>query len=216
MTLAPTRTPPLTPRIEPEQFAAPMTWEGYLALGQPEGLRIEFEDGRLLVSPSGTPPHDMLTAILLGLFELYEQQTRSRHCVSFAPHSFFMPPGDRDYQPDVGVITDARRGGPFGKRTEGAPNIAIEVLSPSTAARDRGVKAQRYHEQGTLEYSMRTRARRSFTAEAIRDGSRSIRRPDVTRHRSSRASPSTSRPCGAGSTRSSGSRRSTNLGSVDR
>jgi Uma2 family endonuclease len=63
-----------------------------------------------------------------------------------------MPPGERDYQPDVGIITDERKDRPLGGRTVGAPNIAVEILSPSTGKRDRGLKAARYHEQGTAEY----------------------------------------------------------------
>jgi Uma2 family endonuclease len=135
-----------------EQLVPRATWEEYLRLEPPPGMRLEFDEGRLIVSPTGSELHDLLIAVLLGLFERYEEETGGRYCVAFPPHSFFMPPGERDYQPDVGVITDARKDRPLGGTTSGAPDLAIEVLSPSTARFDRGLKAARYFEQGASEY----------------------------------------------------------------
>lgn len=147
-----TRAPALERTPDAEQFVPYLTWEEYLCIEAPEGLRFEFESGRLIVSPSGSTEHDFLITVLLGVFEAYEVATANRYCAASAPHSFFMPPEERDYLPDVGIITDARRDRPLPQRTEGAPNIAVEVLSPSTARRDRGIKADKYYEQGTAEY----------------------------------------------------------------
>ncbi len=145
-----------------------LTWAEYLRLEPPEGLRFEFEAGRLLVSPTGNTPHNALIAVLLERLGAYERRTRNRHCVSLGPHSFFMPPDERDYQPDVGIITDARKDGPLAPLTRGAPNIAVEIASPSTVSRDRGVKAVRYFEEGTQE-SWRFDAE-ARTAELLRRG----------------------------------------------
>ncbi|HEY3356516.1 MAG TPA: Uma2 family endonuclease [Polyangia bacterium] len=152
------------------QLVPRVPWEDYLRLEPPAGLRFEFDEGRLLVSPSGSEAHDLLIAVLLGILERYEEETQGRHCVAFPPHSFFMPPGERDYQPDVGIITDERKDRPLGGRTVGAPNIAVEVLSPSTGKRDRGLKAARYFEQGTAEYWLFDAEAR--TAELHRRGDR--------------------------------------------
>ncbi|MBI3271829.1 MAG: Uma2 family endonuclease [Planctomycetes bacterium] len=146
------RSVTLGERQGPEQFVAHFTWEEYLGLEAPAGARFEFEEGRLLVSPSGTTPHDLLIGVLVGMLEAYEISTENRHGVSFPPHSFCMPPNQRDYQPDVGVLTDERKDSPLEDRILGAPNIAVEILSSSTEARDRGVKAAKYFEQGTSEY----------------------------------------------------------------
>lgn len=160
-----------------EQLVPLVSWEDYLRLDPPQGLRFEFDDGRLLVSPTGVMSHDMLIAVLLGVLEAYEQATDGRYCTSCGPHSFFMPPGERDYQPDVGLITDERKDRPLEERTVGAPNIAVEIWSPSTGKRDRGLKASRYFEQGTLEYWIFDAASR--TAEIYRRGDNGWVRADA-------------------------------------
>lgn len=68
--------------------------------------------------------------------------------------SFFMPPGKRDLRPDVAVVLDERKDAPIDPEAwmQQAPNIAVEVLSPSTRKRDLGLKAKRYFEQGAWEY----------------------------------------------------------------
>jgi len=142
-----------------DQLVPRVSWEEYLRLEAPDGLRFEFDDGRLLVSPTGIVSHNLLIAVLLELFGEYEEKTRGRHAVAFPPQSYFMPPGERDYQPDVSVITDARKDRPLPDRIVGPPDIAVEVLSPSTVRRDRGLKAARYFAEGTREYWM-------FDAEA--------------------------------------------------
>lgn len=145
--------------VAPDQLIARVSWEDYLRLEAPEGLRFEFDEGRLLVSPTGIPSHNLLIAVLLEVLGSYEEKTGGRHAVAFPPQSYFMPPGERDYQPDVSVITDKRKDRPLPARLVGAPDIAVEILSPSTARRDRGLKAARYFEEGTREYWM-------FDAEA--------------------------------------------------
>jgi Uma2 family endonuclease len=129
-------------------------WEEYLRLEDPPRLRFEYDEGRLIVSPSGANAHDLCVQILIALLEAYEEETQDRFCLAFADHSFFMPPGRRDLRPDVGIITDTRKDRRVDRQTwiEGAPNIAVEVLSPSTEERDTHFKSARYFEEGTLEY----------------------------------------------------------------
>ena len=38
------------------------------------------------------------------------------------------------------------------ERIEGAPDLVVEILSPSTAYRDRGLKLDRYQKAGVSEY----------------------------------------------------------------
>jgi Uma2 family endonuclease len=133
-------------------FWGTLTWEEYLAFEAPPGFRFEFDEGRLIVSPTGKNLHGRTLVVLAGLLWEYEKQTGGQHCAVFVEQSCFMPPGARDLRPDVAVVTDARREGldPDGY-IEGAPNIAVEVLSPRTRALDRGLKAVRYYEQGAEE-----------------------------------------------------------------
>ncbi len=137
-----------------DELLMPVTWEEYLRLENPPGLRFEYEEGRLIVSPTGRNAHSLFIGELWFDLKAYEKSTGGKYCLVFSQHSFFMPPGERDYQPDIGVVTDERKAQPLdpdGWMT-GAPNIAVEVLSPSTQTRDRGIKARRYFEQVAAEY----------------------------------------------------------------
>ena len=129
-------------------------WEEYLRLDDVPGLRFEYDEGRLIVSPSGANAHDLLIRVLADMLGRYEDDTQDRFCVAFTEHSFFMPPGRRDLRPDLGIVTNERKERPIAEDgwIEGAPDIAVEVLSPSTEERDRTFKATRYYEAGSSEY----------------------------------------------------------------
>jgi Uma2 family endonuclease len=134
-------------------YAPRVEWAEYLALDDPPGLRLELEEGRLLVSPSGRTAHNVLRDLLLMLLAAYEEEHPDR-CFVVSEQSFFMPEGKRDFRPDVAVIVDARKDGPIDPVAwiHGAPDIAVEILSASTEERDLGLKARRYFEQGSDEY----------------------------------------------------------------
>jgi Uma2 family endonuclease len=61
--------------------------------------------------------------------------------------------GDDDYlEPDL-VFVRAERAHLVGDRgLEGAPDLVVEILSPSTEYRDRGIKLERYRHFGVPEY----------------------------------------------------------------
>jgi Uma2 family endonuclease len=130
-----------------------LSWQEYLHLEDPPGFRLEFDEGRLIVSPTGVSRHQWLIGLLQAAFDEYEERTGGAHCVATLDVSHFMPRGERDFRPDVGVVLAARRSAidPNGF-VQGAPDIAVEVLSPRTRRYDLGEKARKYFEQGTVEY----------------------------------------------------------------
>ena len=84
---------------------------------------------------------------LLAATEYVER--RSIGEVFYAPVDLILT--DQDvFVPDLLVVDDpahlTRRG------VEGPPLLVVEILSPSTSGRDRGVKAGRYAELGTRHY----------------------------------------------------------------
>ncbi len=132
-----------------------VSWEDYLRFEDPPGYRSEYEEGALLMTPTAVPLHDRVRQRLSALLEQYDYAHDYGRSLTFSEHSFFMPAGLRDYRPDVAVVTDSRKDTwdpDDGSYFEGAPNIAVEVLSPSTEAMDRGLKATRYYEHGAGEY----------------------------------------------------------------
>ena len=59
--------------------------------------------------------------------------------------------GDR-VQPDILFISKERRRIVGEEQVTGAPDLVAEILSPSTARRDRGVKLDLYARRGVREY----------------------------------------------------------------
>lgn len=60
--------------------------------------------------------------------------------------------GNRGVQPDIVFVTAARRHIITEDGIRGAPDLVIEILSPSTARRDRTVKCHLYERHGIPEY----------------------------------------------------------------
>ena len=59
--------------------------------------------------------------------------------------------GDR-VQPDLLFVSNRRRGIIREKQMLGAPDLVVEILSPSTAHRDRGIKLDLYARRGVRQY----------------------------------------------------------------
>ena len=104
-----------------EYFALPETM-------QPQNL-IE---GRLYVSPSPLPAHNDLAFDIASAIRDYRREHGGY--VVLAPMDCRL--GDRTVlQPDVMYLTEEHKSLRGKKRIEGAPDLVVEVLSPSTAAR---------------------------------------------------------------------------------
>jgi Uma2 family endonuclease len=125
------------------------TIEQLLALPD-DGLRHELLDGVHIVSPAPRPVHQ---AVFGDLFYALKTVLRGRGDVAlFASPADIMLGPKTLVQPDIFVV--ARPGGRRIERWQdaGVPLLAIEILSPSTAARDRGAKRRIYQRAGVAEY----------------------------------------------------------------
>ncbi len=119
----------------------------------PEGTQVELIDGELFDMAGATPLHQMIVIRLITTIDRY---IRGRHgdCQVFtAPTDVFLDEkktGKHCYQPDVFVLCDKEKIGEDG--IYGAPDWIIEVLSPSTALKDRHLKTYHYGIFGVKEY----------------------------------------------------------------
>ena len=132
--------------LTPPSTLGPYRVADYLSL--PDEPACELISGRLYVSPSPNLAHQLVVAHLLTVMYRLAEQTGGLAVaapmdVALAEHSVV--------QPDVIYVSPARRW-ILQDRIVGAPDLVIEVLSGSTARRDRGEKMRLYASSGVSEY----------------------------------------------------------------
>jgi len=119
------------------------TLADYMAL--PEGMRVELVEGELLKMAEPTVGHQRIVGRLFVALT----------CVIGMDRVLMGPVGVHidDYNgfaPDL-VVVSADALPADADRHVGTPQVVVEVLSPSTTARDRKVKAKHYLRKGVAE-----------------------------------------------------------------
>lgn len=128
--------------------AVRFTYQDYLQL--PEDRRYEIVEGDLVMVPAPTPYHQIVSSNLEFALRLYVME-HDLGTVLHAPCDLLLSETDV-VQPDLFYISKARRSIITDKNIQGAPDLVIEILSPATAERDRGVKQKLYARVGVTEY----------------------------------------------------------------
>ena len=125
-----------------------LTYEDYASL--PDDERYELMDGELIPMPSPKWLHQLLQAkIFLPLANLVYGESLG-HVVT-APMDILFTPFDV-VQPDLIFISNARAHIITEDNIQGAPDLLVEILSPSTAGYDRTTKRNLYARHGVGEY----------------------------------------------------------------
>ena len=129
--------------------SAKMTYDEYCLLPEDRN-RYELIDGELIATPSPTPRHQEIVLALATAPREYVKKN-SLGDVYVAPLDTIF----NQYtvlQPDIFFVGRERLGRIGEKSIEGVPELAAEVLSPSTAIRDRKKKLAVYSQFGVQEY----------------------------------------------------------------
>lgn len=114
-----------------------------------DGLRYEILDGELYVTPSPRLTHQRVSKRLQRQLEAYFEVPGLGEVFN-APVDVVL--GRHDVAvPDLVVVTDATQAANE-RAIEGSPLLLVEILSPSTARRDRTIKSRRYAEHGVPHY----------------------------------------------------------------
>lgn len=114
-----------------------------------DGNRYEVVHGVLLVTPSPRQVHQCLLAEVQYRLAVYLRSFASRARLLASPADISWDE-DTLVQPDLFVFPDAERTGRWADiRTL---LLAVEVLSPSTSRRDRGIKRRLYQEYNVPTY----------------------------------------------------------------
>ncbi len=124
-----------------------LAYDDYVLLPD-DGQRYEVLDGEVVVSPSAGSPHQRIQLILAA--ELLQRVQRANLGRVFPDLDCELGPHDI-VRPDVIVVLPTHYERILPSRLLGTPDLAIEILSKSTAARDRNQKRLRYQAVGTPE-----------------------------------------------------------------
>jgi Uma2 family endonuclease len=127
-----------------------MTAQQFLRLGDdPPGVRLELVDGEVAVSPSPTPRHSHVVVNLIVVLGQYIQENELgelHHDVDTILDRFDVR------RPDILYFSKDRTHLIGKKAMEGPPDLAIEVISPSSVEVDREDKFEQYREAGVKFY----------------------------------------------------------------
>lgn len=116
-----------------------------------DGNRYEAIAGELHVTPSPSSRHQRVSWRLSMAFD--RLLCEPGHGLGYyAPMGVEFPATGEGVQPDILFVSRARRGIIEKAGVVGAPDIVVEILSPSTAGRDRTIKLRLYERQGVRQY----------------------------------------------------------------
>ena len=130
------------------------TYKDYLAAVEKyDTLRVELIDGEIYMTPAPVPFHQLFRPIFLVARQICAH-TRSRRSDSDIAFGCGVANAEAEIvQPDLVFIRRERTTALIGdKRITGAPDLVVEVLSPSTAHVDRRTKLPIYARYGVTEY----------------------------------------------------------------
>lgn len=116
----------------------------------PEDKRYQLLDGEMILAPSPTTKHQrILVNLVRSLSSILVDRNLGR--VWTAPLDVVL--SDYDVaQPDLLFVSGERADIVTEANIQGAPDLVVEILSPSTAGYDRGYKQILYGRHGVREY----------------------------------------------------------------
>ncbi len=125
------------------------TYEDYAALPD-DGRRYEIVNGVLVMAPAPDTGHQSIV-VRLSHYLFVHVELAGLGRVFSGPVDVELGPKNV-YQPDLVVLLNAHLERVAEKKISGAPDLAVEIASPSTAAYDRLTKYERYAHAGITEY----------------------------------------------------------------
>ena len=124
-----------------------MTADEYLSLGETQD-RYELVDGVVFMSPSPLPRHGEVLSELVYQLKAFAGGTRA---IRVFPETDVQLSAQTVYRPDVAVYrADRLPAAP--ERLDSAPDLIIEILSPTTRPFDLITKRDDYERFGVAEY----------------------------------------------------------------
>jgi len=116
----------------------------------PEGAPYQLIEGELIMTPAPGPLHQMISANLFKKLSKFIDE-KGIGIVLYSPVDVYL--GEKNaYQPDIAFISKEETEIIKEDGIYGAPDLIIEILSPSTAYYDIKKKYRVYERHGVKEY----------------------------------------------------------------
>ena len=126
-----------------------LTYEDYVLFPE-DGQRHEIIDGEHYVSPAPLLRHQQISMRLSSRVGTFIETNRLGEFLA-APADVLLSEHDI-LQPDLFFVSNERASILTPKNIQGAPDLVIEILSPSTRRLDERLKLERYELLGVREY----------------------------------------------------------------
>ncbi len=116
-----------------------------------EGAPYQLINYDLIMSPSPTLLHQIISIKLTGLILDFRKKNNDRGLLLYAPMDVKFDDGNI-LQPDLIYISESKKAEIVKERIEGSPDLVVEILSLSNAYYDLRQKKDLYEKYGVLEY----------------------------------------------------------------
>jgi Uma2 family endonuclease len=126
----------------------PLTHADFLALA-PDDRKAELINGELIIMPTPSIAHENLQGFLLTILRLFTAAFNLGKV--FGPRTAVRIAVDQTYAPDILFVSRERQAIITEHEVREAPDLVIEILSASSAERDRGIKREQYERAGVRE-----------------------------------------------------------------
>lgn len=116
----------------------------------PEGTRCQLIDNTILMSPSPNIQHQDLAAQIYDVLKIFIIECKNGK-LYFAPLDVYFD-DENIFQPDILFISNENKSIIQDGKIKGAPDLIVEILSPSSEKLDLGKKKTIYEKFGVKEY----------------------------------------------------------------
>lgn len=145
-----------------------LTVRDYLDIPEDDENRYELIDGELYMAPAPTWEHQESIGNLFSFLREFARANGLGRVVA-SPIDVYLSEEDV-FQPDIVFVSAERLGVIHSSGVHGAPDLVIEMLSPSTERRDLTLKRERYEMFGAREYWLADPFAKTITVLRAKDG----------------------------------------------
>jgi Uma2 family endonuclease len=118
--------------------------------GDDDNFNYELLDGELVAKSAPSPFHQRVSKNIFRALDVFVMSHNLGE-VLYAPVDVFLDEYNAP-QPDVLFLSTAKAHYVTADGVQGAPDLVVEIISPSSVKRDRGLKMKLYERYGVREY----------------------------------------------------------------